>query len=242
VTQVDLSSFDHRTSYADVEGRDRWEVRVVNQWISATLPSIVAAAPAGAVLDVGCAEQPFRALVEANHRAYVGMDVVQNRRGTVSVVGDLEHVEASATGYPVVLCTEVLEHVVDIDLAFRGLRRLTLTGGMVVLTVPFLFPVHMEPYDYRRLTGNGVARLAADHGFAVLSCVRLGSAADAVATLMSDISVLPATRTFRSHVKTGILRAAKAWIVGQLDRPSLHDHVAINSNFYLCNGVVLQAQ
>jgi len=43
-------------------------------------------------------------------------------------------------------------------------------------------------------------------------------------------------------VKTRILRAAKALIVGQLDRPSLHDHVAINSNFYLCNGVVLQAQ
>jgi len=59
---------------------------------------------------------------------------------------------------------------------------------------------------------------------------------------MADISVLPVERTLRSRVKTGILRAAKSWIVKKLDEPSLSDHVAINSNFYLCNAVVLRAR
>jgi ubiquinone/menaquinone biosynthesis C-methylase UbiE len=237
-----LAAFDHRTSYDEIDGRDRWEVRAVNRWVTSTLPGVLAQAPAGAVLDVGCGGQPFRALVETNRRTYVGMDVVQNADNTVAVFGDLEHVEPSTPTYPFVLCTEVLEHVVDIDLACRGLRRLLAPGGITMITVPFLFPVHMEPYDYRRLTEYGIARLAADHGFDVVSSVRLGSAADAVATLMADISVLPVARTLRSRVKTGILRAAKSWIVKQLDEPSLSDHVAINSNFYLCNGVVLKAR
>jgi hypothetical protein len=241
VTSGDLSAYEHRASYADVEGRDRWEVRAVNRWISTTLPAVAAGAPAGAVLDVGCGEQPFRPLIEAHHRAYVGMDVVQNATGTVSVFGDLEHVDVSATPYPLVVCTEVLEHVVDIDLSFRGLRRLTVTGGLVLITVPFLFPVHMAPYDFRRLTEYGVAQLAADHGFTVVSSERLGKTTDAVATLLADISVLPSARTLRSRVKTRILRAAQAWLVSRLDDASLQDRVAINSNYYLSNGIVLKA-
>ena len=242
MSTVDLSAFEHRASYGDVEGRDRWEVRAVNGWISATLPALLDAAPAGAVLDVGCGEQPFRPLVDARRRAYVGMDVVQNASQTVTVFGDLEHVEASATQYPFVLCTEVLEHVADIDLSFRGLRRLTMPDGLVMITVPFLFPVHMEPYDFRRLTQYGVARLADDHGFDVVSSERLGRATDALATLMADVSILPAAPTLRSRVKTRVLRAAKAWLVARLDAASLSDHVAINSNYYLGNGVVLKAR
>jgi hypothetical protein len=99
----------------------------------------------------------------------------------------------------------------------------------------------MAPYDFRRLTEYGVARLAADHGFAVVSSERLGRATDALATLVSDISILPAAPTLRSRAKTSVLRAAKAWLVSRLDADSLGNHVAINSNYYLSNGIVLTA-
>ena len=76
--------------------------------------------------------------------------------------------------------------------------------------MPFLFPVHMEPYDFRRLTQYGLAQLAADHGFEVVSSERLGRATDALATLMADVSILPAAPTLRSRLKARVLRAAKA--------------------------------
>lgn len=241
MTAGDLSAVEHRASYADVEGRDRWEVRAVNRWISATLPAIVPDAPQGAVLDVGCGAQPFRSLIEANRRAYVGMDIGQNSTGTVSILGDLEHVETPATRYPIVLCTEVLEHVVDIDLSFRGLRRLTMTGGLVMITVPFLFPEHLDPDDFRRLTEHGVAQLARDHGFSVVSSDRLGPAREVIATMLADVSVLPSTPTLRSRLKTRVLRAVRAWLVSRLASASLADHVTINSNLYLSSGIVLKA-
>jgi 2-polyprenyl-3-methyl-5-hydroxy-6-metoxy-1,4-benzoquinol methylase len=78
----------------------------------------------GAVLDVGCAEQPFRPLVEASGRRYVGMDVVQNSTRSVELVSTLEDAPAPLEPFAAILCTEVLEHVVDIDAAFAGLRRL----------------------------------------------------------------------------------------------------------------------
>ena len=237
-----LSSFEHRRDYAGDPGRDRWTVRVVNAWVRSALPPLLASADrAGAVLDVGCAEQPFRALIEASGRRYVGMDVVQNRTQSVDIVSTLEDARPAASAYPVILCTEVLEHVGDIDAAFAGLRRLAAPGGAVALTVPFVFPLHMEPYDFRRLTLHGVRRLAADHGFAVEASAPLGGLPDVLATLIEDASILPLSRSIGARGKVGVLRFAAAALVRLLDSTRLSKGIAINSNCYLSNGVVLRA-
>jgi hypothetical protein len=242
VTAPDLSAFSHRASYEGGTGRDRWETRIVNAWVHATVPQLLATVAPGPVIDAGCGEQPFRALIEGHARQYVGMDAVQNSSRSVAVLSDLESVPATGPRYPVVLCTEVLEHVADIDRSFDGLRHLTAPGGCVVLTVPFIFPVHMEPFDFRRLTEYGIARLAADHGFDVVSFERLGRTTDGLATLLEDASVLPATPAPYDRVKARLLRMAKSWLVRQLDSPRLSTHVTINSHYYLSNGVVLRAR
>jgi Methyltransferase domain len=241
VISADLSAFEHRASYDEVTGRDRWEVRLVNAWIRAVLPRLLASVAPGPVIDAGCGEQPFRALVESHARQYVGMDAIQNSSQSVAILSDLESVPAEGPRYPFVLCTEVLEHVVDIDRSFEGLRRLTARDGLVVLTVPFLFPVHMEPFDFRRLTEFGISQLAADHGFQVISFERLGSATDGLATLLADASVLPATRAPYDRVKARLLRMVKGWLVDALDSPALSRHVTIAAHYYLSNGVVLKA-
>jgi hypothetical protein len=146
-----------------------------------------------------------------------------------------------AVKFPAILCTEVLEHVVDIDAGFAGLRRLAAPRGVVVLTVPFVFPLHMEPYDFRRLTVHGIERLAADHGFRVESATRLGRLPEVLATLVADASILPASRSLYSKVKVGALRAASGGLVRLLDSKALSRSVVINSNCYLSNGVVLRA-
>ena len=80
---VALSSFEHRRDYGDATGRDRWTVRAVNAWVREALAAALPAAPGdGAVLDVGCGEQPFRSLIESHGRRYVGMDVDQNSTRT----------------------------------------------------------------------------------------------------------------------------------------------------------------
>ncbi len=241
MTPVDLSAFEHRASYDEVAGRDRWEVRIVNAWIRATLPRLLATVAPGPVIDAGCGEQPFRALIESGGRTYVGMDAIQNSDNSVAVLSDLEGVPVMSPRYPFVLCTEVLEHVVDIDRSFEGLRRLTAPGGCVVLTVPFLFPVHMEPFDFRRLTEYGISKLAADHGFEVVSFDRLGRATDGLATLLADASILPATRAPYDRLKARLLRMAKSWLVDRLDSEALSRHVTINAHYYLSNAAVLKA-
>ncbi len=46
-----------------------------------------------------------------------------------------------------VLCTNLLEHVVDRDAVIEGLRTITAPGGRLVVTVPFTYRFHPDPID-----------------------------------------------------------------------------------------------
>jgi Methyltransferase domain len=241
-TTVTLGSFEHRRDYADVAGRDRWTVRVVNDWVCETLTACLSSAGSVAVLDAGCGAQPFRSMIESHGHRYVGMDVEQNRARTVDLLSTLEDAPSPSAPYSVILCTEVLEHVADIAAAFAGLRRLAAPGAAVIVTVPFVFPLHMEPYDFRRLTLHGLERLAADHGFRVESAARLGRLTEILAMLLADASILPLSPSLLVKAKVAVLRTVVAVLVRILDSRALRSNVAINSNAYLTNGVVLRAQ
>jgi hypothetical protein len=245
MTDDSLSSFRYRKSGDAPDRRDRWTVEHIDSWVSATLARVLAT-EAGCgrreVLDVGCGEQPFRGVIEGSGSRYVGMDVVQNSSGSVDILSTLENAPTPHAPYPVILCTEVLEHVVDIDAAFDGLRRLVNSGGLVVLTVPFIFPLHMEPHDFRRLTLHGVTQLATSHRFRIDSVTRLGRPTNVLSTLLADLSFLPATRSRLARVKATVLQKAFVVLMRLLDNRWLTQQVAISSNFYLTNAVVLRAE
>lgn len=242
MTSGTLSDFQHRADYDVADGSARWTARHVGSWVAHTLPRVLATAGDGAVLDAGCGAQPFRGLIEREGRRYVGMDAVQNQNGSVEILSALEDAPAFAVPFPVVLCTEVLEHVVDIDQAFGGLRRACAPGGDVVMTVPFVYPLHMEPYDFRRLTLHGIERLAHAHGFTLASSERLGTGSDVLATMLADVSVLPTTGSLYARAKVRALRAVKMACIAALDSSLVRGNIAMNSNFYLTNGVVLRSK
>ena len=67
--------------------------------------------------------------------------------------------------YDVVVCDQVLEHVVDPANAVMTLFRLTRPGGLCLVATPFLYKVHAAPDDYWRFTPRGLEVLLAGAGF-----------------------------------------------------------------------------
>jgi SAM-dependent methyltransferase len=71
--------------------------------------------------------------------------------------------------FDVVICEQVLEHVVDPVAAAANLRRLCSAGGMAIVSTPFLVPVHELPAyglrDYWRFTPHGLESLLRAGGF-----------------------------------------------------------------------------
>ena len=55
-----------------------------------------------------------------------------------------------------IVMSEVLEHLHSPHLAISNIQKILKPNGKLVITVPFIFPIHDRPYDYYRYTKYGL--------------------------------------------------------------------------------------
>lgn len=140
------------------------------------------------VLDAGCGEQPLRREIERAEAKYIGLDVRQNRAGTVDVIAPLWSVPLPDASIDVIVATEVLEHVADTTGAFAEMARLLRQGGTIILTTPFAYPLHELPHDYVRLTPAAIVWLAERNGLAAPDVRALGNEVEVLALTFTNMT------------------------------------------------------
>lgn len=120
------------------------------------------------VIDVGCGESPYRALLSGFSR-YVGLDAPgrPDSGSRPDVMGDAAALPFGTANADAVLCTEVIEHVPDPALLFAEAHRVLKPGGSLLLSAPFTWHLHDEPHDYWRFTEFGLRLLCERAGFEV---------------------------------------------------------------------------
>jgi|SRR3989344_2154220 len=64
--------------------------------------------------------------------------------------------------FDIIICISVLEHVYNFDKAVKNLYNSLKSGGILILYLPFLYPLHDEPHDYWRFTEHSIRRLLKD--------------------------------------------------------------------------------
>lgn len=74
-----------------------------------------------------------------------------------------------------ILCTEVLEHVFNIDELLTEFNRILKPSGKALITTPFMWEEHEMPYDFARYTTPALFYLYEKHGFIVISHVKSGN-------------------------------------------------------------------
>jgi SAM-dependent methyltransferase len=77
----------------------------------------------------------------------------------VHALADAYRLPFGDEAFDVVLCAEVLEHMHTPALALSEMRRVLKTGGKLLLTTPFAYPIHYAPTDYYRFTRFGLLHL-----------------------------------------------------------------------------------
>jgi SAM-dependent methyltransferase len=113
------------------------------------------------VLDVGCGVKPYYPWFEPYASEYVGVDT---DNPAADLRGAAEALPVEDGSFDVVLCTQVLEHSPDPDLAVRELWRAAASGGRVLASTHGVQCYHPAPEDYWRWTHTGLERLFRRNG------------------------------------------------------------------------------
>lgn len=67
---------------------------------------------------------------------------------SIDIVSDILNIPEPDSSFDAILCTEVLEHVPEPNLAFKEFSRLLKPNGILILTTPFSSNVHMAPFHF----------------------------------------------------------------------------------------------
>lgn len=126
----------------------------------------------GRVLDVGCGSKPYKHLF-ANIKEYIGMDIrlpgYSHTDQSIDVFYDGKRFPFRQGSFDAVVTFEVLEHVFNPDEFLQEINRVLKKGGHLLVTVPFVWDEHEQPYDYARYTSFGLKSLLEKHHFEIIT-------------------------------------------------------------------------
>jgi SAM-dependent methyltransferase len=107
------------------------------------------------VLVVGCgdAHGDYGVLGQVDGSVWVETDV--SLAGRARVVCDASDLPFADGAFDLVICTAVLEHVLDPQRCVDEMHRVLREDGLVYVTTPFMQQVHMGEYDFTRFTHAG---------------------------------------------------------------------------------------
>jgi SAM-dependent methyltransferase len=129
----------------------------------------------GTLVDIGCGKRQYEPIFAPAVTHYIGVDwPVTLEQATPDVVGDALFLPVSDGAADTVLSTELMEHLPDPHHFLAEVARILRPGGIFILSVPFLEPLHEEPRDYWRFTPYSLRTLLGQHGFGVRELRRRG--------------------------------------------------------------------
>ena len=130
--------FDHRT----------YRRRAIDRWLRENRRLLH-----GRVLDLGSKRKARRGLFALDpgpDDRWIALDC--NARMEPEVVARGEQIPFGDAVFDAVVCSEVIEHVAQPRELIDEICRVLRPGGFLLLTSPFLYGIHGDPYDYQRLT------------------------------------------------------------------------------------------
>jgi SAM-dependent methyltransferase len=202
------------------------------QWFSfrakAHVADLVVAAAAGCFLDIGCGEGALRRRIASRCR-YLGLDSMVTGqamyRACPDVFADASRLPFREAIFDAVALLDVLEHLAEPRAALREIGRVLKPGGSVYISVPCLYPLHDEPFDYQRPTFHGLRHWLEDAGFEVIAIEGRGAPAETAALFVNIALAHLVTRAISRFSPFALLAVVAApmitvvnllgWLIGR---------------------------
>ena len=163
--------------------------------------------PHGPLLDIGCGSMPYKTIFKSS-KPYHGLEIDQPRNRENPLVDffyDGFLLPFADQSYSVVFASQVLEHSFEPELFLTECCRVLKPGGALLLTIPFMWPEHEQPWDSQRFTSYGLIHRLEKSGFSVVSITRVNPGITALLQLLIEWNESN-IRFFLCRLPSGTLR------------------------------------
>ncbi len=125
----------------------------------------------GNILDFGCGSKPYEFLF-SGAASYLGVDLEgtghDHADSKVDVFYDGKRLPFPDEAFDAVVSFEVFEHVFNLSDVLAEIRRVTKPSGTLLISIPFAWHEHEQPYDFARYTSFGITHILSRSGYEVV--------------------------------------------------------------------------
>lgn len=127
----------------------------------------------GIVLDIGGKDRGKFVKPKANVEKWIFADIEEkNDPDIILDVSDMGKIKDETID--VINAIELFEHVESPEEGLKECYRVLKIGGHMLISVPFLFPVHGDPFDFQRWTDKKWYAILRKIGFKIIKLEKMG--------------------------------------------------------------------
>jgi len=137
----------------------------------------------GDLADLGCGTVPLYEVYKARADTITCIDWGESKHDLqyADILCDLnEAIPIGDESFDTVVLTDVLEHIGNPANLISEISRMLRPGGTLLATVPFVYPLHEQPYDFTRFTRYGLEKILTETGFSEIQITNIGEPARVV--------------------------------------------------------------
>jgi len=127
----------------------------------------------GVVLDIGGRDKGYFKKPKENVEKWIFADIVKEFNPDIVLdVTNMNNIDSNSVD--VINAIELFEHVKDIEKGLNECFRVLKKDGVFMLSTPFLFPIHADPFDFQRWTNTKWQIELKKNGFKIEKLIIMG--------------------------------------------------------------------
>jgi len=128
----------------------------------------------GKTLDVGCGTKPYEKYFSSSD--YIGLEIDTTLHREITKADyfyDGKKFPFNNCEFDSVVTNQVFEHVFNPDDFLFEVNRILKKDGKLLMTVPFVWDEHEQPYDFARYSSFGLKSVLEKNGFEILEQIKI---------------------------------------------------------------------
>ena len=142
----------------------------------------------GIVLDIGCGNKSQKKYLSTGC-TYLGLDLpftsINWYKNSPDLYGSAEVLPLKDSAISTVLLLDVLEHIKSPGKCLEEAYRILSQNGILIIKIPFIYPIHDAPLDYTRWTEYGLLQLFDSYNFEIVESGKVGLPLETAALLVN---------------------------------------------------------